>query len=371
MGESLTPLRVGMVGVGAISGQYFDTVARIASEVQLIAVADRDDERATAVAAERGIVARTVDDLFAAPDIDLILNLTVPGAHAEVARRAIDHGKHSYGEKPLALTTAQARPLIAAAEAAGVWLGCAPDTVLGSGIQSARHAVDSGFIGTPVAATATFVSPGHEAWHPNPDFYYVDGGGPLLDMGPYCLHALVHLRGPVVSVFGASSRSRDSRTIASGPRAGETIPVSIDTHVTAVLEHASGALSTLITSFDATATHAAPIEVHGTAGTLAVPDPNMFDGTSSLRCPGDAAWQPLPIVAGFEAGGRGIGLLDFARTPAGAVPRADASLALHALEVMEATLESARTGRRLDISPGATRPRPVPLEQLSVALPAP
>ena len=223
-----------------------------------------------------------VAELLADPDVDTVLNLTIPAAHAEIALAAIAHGKDVYGEKPLAATFAQAREMVAAADAAGVRLGCAPDTVLGTGTQTARAAIDAGLIGTPIAASAVMITPGHERWHPNPDFYYREGGGPLLDMGPYYVAALVQLLGPVRSVIGAAGRPRAERVIASGPRAGERIPVEVDTHVTGVLEHESGALSTITTSFDGMATTAAPIEVHGERGTLAVPDPNNFDGDVRL-----------------------------------------------------------------------------------------
>lgn len=369
MGEPLTaPLRVGMIGAGAISGQYLDTFARIRDEVELVAVADLDRGRSAAVASARGVRDLDVDELLDSSDIDLIVNLTLPAAHTDIAHRALAAGKHSYGEKPLALSTAQADPLLTAAWNTGLWLGCAPDTVLGTGIQSARAAVDAGTVGVPTAAIATMASPGHESWHPNPDFYYVEGGGPLLDMGPYYIHALVTLLGPIASVTGVSTRSRDARTIGSGPRAGARIPVEVDTHVTGILQHENGVASTLVMSFDTVATRSAPIEIHGTEGSLVVPDPNRFDGTPELRRLGSQEWEPLPVIAGFSGGGRGIGILDFARTPAGGTPRADAALAYHALEVMEQLLASARAGERRDVRSTVARPAPVPLETIRTGL---
>lgn len=374
MGKPLntnTPLTVGIVGCGKIVSQYLDSFRRL-DGVRLVAVADLDAARARDVAAEYGedVRALGVEELLAADDVDLVLNLTVPAAHAEVALAAIAAGKHVYGEKPLAATTAEARRVLDAARAAGVVVGCAPDTVLGTGVQTARKAIDDGLIGAPVAATATMVTPGHERWHPNPDFYYVPGGGPLLDMGPYYVTALVTLLGPVVSVVGAASHTRSERTIGSGPRAGETIPVTTDTHVTGVLTHASGALSTLVMSFDAVATHSANIEVHGSIGTLAVPDPNHFDGDTLLHRLGGDGWETLPVSAGLVASGRGYGIADLARTRAagtGEEPRAGGTLAFHALDVMESLLESAHSGRAIEVTSSAERPRAVVLEDLARA----
>ncbi|GGM32423.1 Gfo/Idh/MocA family protein [Promicromonospora citrea] len=356
MGE---PLRVGIVGAGAISGQYLATFERLET-VRLVAVADRDAARSAAVAQRQGVRALTVDELVADPEVDLVVNLTVPAAHADVALRAIAAGKDVYGEKPLAATLADARAVLDAADAAGVRVGCAPDTVLGTGVQTARRAIDDGLVGTPVAATATMVTPGHERWHPDPDFYYQPGGGPLLDMGPYYVTALVTLLGPVESVVGAASHTRGTRTIGSGPRAGQTVPVAVDTHVTGVLRHASGALSTLVMSFDAVATRASSIEVHGEAGSLVVPDPNQFDGDVRLHELG-GEWRLLPVSAGYRDAGRGIGVADLAATPDGELPRASGDLAHHVLEVMTALLSSAESGAAVAVESRCAVPPPVPL----------
>lgn len=352
MGE---PHGIGIVGLGVISTAYL-TVLQRHPGVRIVATADLDHARATAVAASiPGCRALTLDELVADPAVQTVLNLTIPAAHAEVALAALAHGKHVYGEKPLAATFAQARRMLAAAD--GSWVGGAPDTVLGTGVQTARDAIDGGRIGRPLSAVATWVSPGHESWHPHPDFYYRDGGGPLFDMGPYYLTSLVHLLGPVARVSGASSRPRSTRRIGSGPRVGEVIPVEVDTHVTGVLEHAGGALSTVTFSFDAVATVAAPIEVHGEAGTLAVPDPNLFDGEVRLRRLDDGEWTALPPSAGYEHAGRGIGIIDFLRDGG---RRAHGEIALHVLEIMTALLDSARAGVRITLETTAERPPLVP-----------
>jgi predicted dehydrogenase len=362
------PLNVGIIGCGKIVAQYLTNFRRL-EQVRLVAVADLDIARAQEVAdTYEGVRAVSVDELIAAEDVDLVLNLTIPAAHAEVALKAIAAGKSVYGEKPLAATTEEAWHVLAAAREAGVVVGCAPDTVLGTGIQTARKAIDDGVIGSPIAATATMVTPGHERWHPNPDFYYQPGGGPLLDMGPYYVSALVTLLGPVVSVIGAASHTRTERTIGSGERSGQAIPVDIDTHVTGVLIHASGALSTLVMSFDAVQSKSPNIEIHGEKGTLSVPDPNHFDGDVQLFRLGGESWETLPVSAGYIDSGRGYGIADIAATPDGEEPRAGGALAFHVLEVMESVLASARTGASIPIASTVERPSAVELADLA-ALP--
>ncbi|WP_434995252.1 Gfo/Idh/MocA family protein [Arthrobacter sp. Ld5] len=373
MGE---PLNVGIIGCGAIVAQYLKTLPALPS-VNLRAVADLDFGRAEAVAASQdGVRALTVDELLADPGIDTVLNLTIPAAHAEVATRAIAAGKNVYGEKPLAANTDEAREVLAAAAEAGVRVGCAPDTVLGTGIQTARHAIDNGLIGRPISATATMVTPGHERWHPDPDFYYVPGGGPLLDMGPYYVTALVTLLGPVTSVIGVASHTRSERTIGSGPREGQTVPVSIDTHVTGVLAHASGALSTLVMSFDAVQSRSSNIEIHGEQASMTVPDPNYFDGEVSVCSLGTRAndkeigWDILPISAGYLDAGRGYGLADMALTPPGERHRASGELAYHVLDIMESLLKAAAEGASVPVLSTAERPPAVPLVSLTEPVPA-
>ncbi|MET0811934.1 MAG: Gfo/Idh/MocA family oxidoreductase [Microbacterium sp.] len=355
------PHGIGIVGLGAISKAYLDTFAH-ASGVRIAAVADLDASRARAVADGIADAAPlTVAELLASPDVDTVLNLTIPAAHAEIALAAIAAGKNVYGEKPLTADLPAATEVLAAAATAGVGVGCAPDTVLGTGTQTARVAIDEGLIGRPTAATAVMVTPGHERWHPNPDFYYRPGGGPLLDMGPYYVTALVQLLGPIRSVVGASSTPRSTRTIGSGPRAGEVIEVDVETHVTGVLEHESGVLSTLTTSFDATRTTAAPIEVHGDEGSLVVPDPNTFAGDVRLFRTGDDDWRTLDPSAGYVESARGVGLIDFATATPTRSARASGALALHVLEAMTALLASARSGSRVTLESTAERPALVPL----------
>ena len=359
MGDAL---RVGLVGAGHISGAYLATLPRLPG-LALTKVADLDADRALAAASQvPGAAAVTPRELFAADDVDLVLNLTLPLAHAEVALAAIAAGKHVYNEKPLAADTGQARVLLEAAARAGVRVGCAPDTVLGTGIQTARAALDTGGIGRPVAATAFMTTPGHERWHPAPEFYYLPGGGPLLDMGPYYLTALVTLLGPVRRVVGMSAAPRESRVIGSGPRAGTRFPVEVETHVTGVLEHAGGALSTLMMSFDVWAAQLPRIEVYGSEGSLSVPDPNGFHGTVAIFRAQEQGWTELPEGGGYRDASRGFGVADMARAIArGTDHRAGGELAYHVLDVMESLLAAARDGRSVDVASTCARPAPVPL----------
>ncbi|WP_260855912.1 Gfo/Idh/MocA family protein [Curtobacterium sp. 9128] len=354
------PLRVGVVGVGNISQQYFDHLPALPN-LALTAVADIDVARAESVGAAHGVRGVGVDELLAAEDVDVVVNLTIPAAHAEVATRALTAGKHVYGEKPLALTIAEARPVLELADRSGLRVGSAPDTVLGTGIQTARAALDDGLIGEPVAAAVSWSAPGHELWHPAPAFYYQPGGGPLLDMGPYYLTSLVTFFGPVARVSGAATRSTRQRTIATGPAAGTPIPVDVDTHVTAVLEHVSGVVSTVTVSFEVWATRAPLFEVTGTAGTLAVPDPNRFSDTVEVATAADRTFRELPVTAGYADAGRGYGLADMAHAIATDRPhRASGSLAFHVLEVMEAITTAAHAHAVVEVGSRVERPELVP-----------
>lgn len=358
MGE---PLKIGVVGLGAISGTYLRTLGRL-PQVQVTALADLDPARAqSGLQHAPDARACSVGELMKSDDVDLVLNLTTPAAHAQVGHAALAAGKHLYGEKPFALSLTEAREVLA--QAAGLRVGNAPDTVLGTGTQTARRAIEDGLIGTPVAANAAFVTAGHESWHPNPDFYYQPGGGPLFDMGPYYLTALIHLLGPVRRVAGMSSRSRPERVIASGPRAGARIPVDVDTHVGALLEHQSGALTTLITSFEAMATRQPDIEIHGTEGSLVVPDPNGFGGDVLRR--GELDWQGLGQSAGYQDGGRGIGVADLADSLASGRPhRASAELAVHVLDIMESIITAAAEHTSVTLSTSCAVPALVELGRL-------
>jgi predicted dehydrogenase len=354
------PLKIGVVGLGGISQAYLRTLQRLL-EVEVTALADLDRARAeSALASAPGARVLSVPDLVASGDVDLVLNLTVPAAHSEVALAAVTAGKHVYGEKPFAATVEQARAVLDAAGQQRV--GCAPDTVLGTGVQTARKAVEDGLIGWPIAANAAFSCPGHERWHANPEFYYRDGGGPLLDMGPYYLTALVHILGPVKRVVGVSSRSRDTRVIGSGRRTGTVFEVEVATHVAGILVHETDAVTTLAMSFDIVDSAQPKIEVHGDRGSLTVPDPNEFSGDVTLRQSGDGTWRPLPPSAGFRDGSRGVGVADLAASLLEGRPhRASADVALHVLDVMVTILAAAEQQTSLEVRSRCARPALVPL----------
>ncbi|MCE7002767.1 Gfo/Idh/MocA family oxidoreductase [Kibdelosporangium philippinense] len=351
-------MRIGIVGLGVISKVYLETLREFA-ETTVTAVADLVPERASAVVGAR---ATSVDEIYTAPDVDLILNLTIPTAHSAVARSAIAGGKHVYGEKPLAISTVESREILSLAENAGVQVGCAPDSVLGTGVQTARATLDSGGIGAPFAATAFMTTPGHERWHPDPEFYYRHGGGPLMDMGPYYISALVTLLGPVRRVVGMASTPQATRTIGSGPRAGTVFPVEVATHVTGVLEHNTGALSTMMMSFGVWAGQLPRIEIYGTEGALSVPDPNGFEGTVSVFHPSDPQWSVVQPSAGYLGANRGCGVVDMVRAIDHGMPsRASGELAHHVLDVMESLLAAADSGKSVDVLSMCDRPAAVPL----------
>jgi len=353
-------LAVGVIGVGNISQQYFAELPSLPN-LALVAVADLDVDRAAAAARSQGVESLTVDALLADPRIDVVLNLTIPAAHTEIALRALDAGKHVYGEKPLALAIADAAPVLARAGERGLRVGSAPDTVLGTGIQTARALLDAGRIGSPVAAAVAWSAPGHELWHPAPAFYYQPGGGPLFDMGPYYLTSLVTFFGPVVRVSAAVARSNRTRTVATGLHAGTDIPVDVDTHVTAILEHVGGVISTVTVSFEVWETRVPLFEVYGTEGTIAVPDPNRFSDSVAIATSTDRSWRDVPIAGGYADAGRGVGLADMARAiDTRRAHRASGELAFHVLEIMESVIDAGRSHEVVSLTSTVARPEPVP-----------
>lgn len=351
---------IGIIGCGNISGAYLQSMAGF-PVLDIRGLADLNPEAARAAAAPRGLRARTVDELLSDDSIELIVNLTIPAAHVAVGLQALAAGKHVHSEKPLGLTVAQASQLIEAAARRNLRVGCAPDTFLGGGHQACRQLVDAGVLGRVVAGTAFFMCPGHERWHPAPAFYYAPGGGPMLDMGPYYVTALVHLLGPVAAVSAVATRARAQRTITSAPLLGQRIEVEVATHVTGTLEFAGGAVVSLTTSFDVPAHRHTPIELYGTEASMAVPDPNRFGGPVEMARAG-GAWEAQPIAHGYAEGNhRGIGVADLALALRQQRPhRCSGELALHVLEVMEAFQVSSDSRRHVDIRSRPPRPEPLP-----------
>ncbi|WP_377297869.1 Gfo/Idh/MocA family protein [Rhizobium sp. SGZ-381] len=354
-------LGIGIIGCGNISSAYLTAMASF-PVLDIRGIADLNRGLAEQRAAEFNLVARGIDELLADPAIQLIVNLTVPKAHVEVGLQALAHGKHTYSEKPLGVTFAEGQKLAETASARGLRIGAAPDTFLGGAHQTARAIIDTGVLGTPVGGTATFMCPGHERWHPNPDFYYEAGGGPMLDMGPYYITDLVNLLGPVARVAGFAIAPRSERIITSEPRNGQKIPVHIPTHVCGVMAFASGAVVQIGMSFDVAGHKHVPIEIYGTEGTLIVPDPNRFGGEIELLKKG-GAFEPQATTEPYADGNfRSLGVADMAHAILSGRPhRANGDLALHVLEVMEAFGRASDTGETVTIT---TRPeRPAPLKQ--------
>jgi predicted dehydrogenase len=356
------PLRVGIVGCGKISDQYFKG-CRAYRVLDVTACADLDLPRARTKAAEHGVPrACSVDELLGAEDIDIVVNLTIPLAHAEVNERALLAGKHVYVEKPFALSAADGKRQLALARKQRRLLGSAPDTFLGGGLQTARKLLDDGVIGTPVAAMAFMVCRGHESWHPSPQFYYQPGGGPLWDMGPYYLTALVNLLGPIARVSGFAGRSFPERTITSQPLAGTRIPVDVSTHYSSTLEFANGVAATVVMSFDVWPGPELPrIVLYGTEGTLDIPDPNTFAGEVRLFRPRVKEPAIMPATHSLERG-RGTGVADLACAALrkGRPFRASGALAYHVVEAMEC-LDRAAAGRRVTLKSTCDRPAPLPV----------
>jgi predicted dehydrogenase len=352
------PARVGIVGCGDVTNLYLPGVAPFES-IELAACTDLDADRAAALAARGGFPAVTLDELLADPTIEVVLVLTPPAAHAAVSRAAIAAGKHVYSEKPLATTRADARTILAEAAAAGVRVGAAPDTLLGGGLQTARALIDSGAIGEPVAASASFAHLGPERWHPNPGIFYATGGGPLLDLGPYYVTALVGLLGPVGAVSAVGRGVGSARRIGAGPRAGETVRSEVPTTVFGTIAFESGAVGGLTASFDAAGSRTPHLEIHGTAGSLSLGDPNRFDGEVRYRPVGPDTWEDVPLR--FDGSvGRGIGLADMIdgiRT--GRPHRASGELAFHVLDVLLALEAATTSGRFEQVASRCDRPAPL------------
>ncbi|MEJ1159420.1 Gfo/Idh/MocA family protein [Prosthecomicrobium sp. N25] len=347
---------IGVVGCGNISRKYLEAMKRF-DTIELKAVADIRTPAAEACGAEFGVPGLRVDQLLKRDDVEIVINLTVPLAHTDVSLAVLRAGKHVHSEKPLGVNVAEARKVMDLAAEKGLRVGCAPDTFLGGGHQTARKLIDDGAIGTPVAGTAFFMCPGHERWHPAPGFYYLRGGGPMLDMGPYYITDLVQLLGPVASVMGSTSRIRTERLVTSEPMKGTMIPVEVATHVAGTLEFASGAIVSIAMSFDVPKHRHTPIEIYGTEGSLLVPDPNRFGGEVQLaKTGGDFA--PVPLSHGNAEGEfRSIGVADMAAAILSGRPhRASGALALHVLEAMEAFQISSDEGRRVKLETTVERP---------------
>ncbi len=357
-----TQVNVGIIGCGNISPLYFRACKSL-EILNLVGCADLDMSRAEARAREFDTRAFSVEALLAHPDVQIIINLTIPKAHGEVGIAALEAGKSVYNEKPLAPSREEAQRMIALAQAKGLRVGGAPDTFMGAGIQTCRELIDKGAIGEPVAATAFMMGHGHESWHPDPEFYYQPGGGPMFDMGPYYLTALVTLIGPVKRVTGSARITFPERTITSQPKRGQTIAVRVPTHVAGVLDFASGAIGTIVTSFDVWK-HSMPcIEIYGSEGSLQVPDPNSFGGPVRIAKAGEKEWTDVPLTRPYSRQSRGLGVADMAYAMQSGRPhRANSALTYHVLDIMHAIHDASNAGQHIPIESVCERPAPLPAD---------
>jgi len=385
-------VKIAIVGTGAISGIYLQNLTEVFKEVEIVGVCDLIPERAQLASAfikeqqEKGLncptpkVYKDMHQAFNAPEVSVILNLTRPYEHYEVTKAALNAGKHVYAEKPLAVDMEEADELVALAKSKGLMMGGAPDTFMGAGIQTARKIIDSGMIGDIVGADCAMICRGHETWHPDPEFYYKRGGGPMLDMGPYYVTALCNLLGEAKGVMGMTKKTFANRTITSWPHFGENITVDVDTHLTGSIEFSSGAIATIVTTFDAHYTSQARFEVYGTEGTLIVPDPNTFGGPVLLFRREDMVAGPavdpalikpeeisayrhyrqIPLMFGYRENSRGIGIADMCKAlETGRDFRANANQQIHVLEILTSFSKSSHDKKYVELTTKYSRGKPM------------
>lgn len=353
--------RVGVIGCGNISEIYITNLSTRFGNIEVAAVADLVPERAAAKAAAHGIPrVCTVEELLADPSVEVVLNLTVPSAHAEVSLAALAAGKHVHSEKPFAISLKDADRILTLARKKGLRVGTAPDTFLGAGIQTCVRLIDEGAIGLPVAATAFLANHGPERWHPDPGFYYTQGGGPVFDMGPYYFTALIALLGPARRVAGSVRRTFRNRIIGTGPNAGQAIDVEIPTHAAGTIDFECGAIATFVMSFDVWSSQLPRLEIYGSDGSLSVPDPNTFGGPVLLRGKEDAEWREVPLELPYAENSRGLGLSEMVQAIGMGRPHlASGALGMHALEIMHAVHDASGTGKSVELRYPVPRPQPL------------
>lgn len=360
------PVGVGIIGAGMISTTYLENMTRM-PDLRVLAIGDIDTARARAQADPFGVsVGGSADDVLAVPDVEIVINLTIPAVHAAVSQQILRAGKHVWTEKPLSIDLPSARDTVELARETGLRVGVAPDTMLGPGVQVARRLIAEGAIGRPLSASTVMQYMGPERMHPNPSFLYARGAGPLFDMGPYYLSALVNVLGPIDTVAAVGSRSRTERAVRVGDAAGETFPVEVDTHVLAMLRFKEGGVAESTLSFDTPFVRNGIVEVTGTEGTLVLTDPNKFAGVVRHTSePDPGPWPPAQVwtehAADAHDAGRGIGVLDMAREiRAGGAHRASAELGLHVLEGMLAIERSLETHAFVPVESTVARPALLP-----------
>lgn len=351
---------VGIIGCGNISQAYFKG-CQLFPFLKIKACADLKEEVAKEKAQENDCKSMTVDALLNDPDIEIVINLTVPSAHAEVSMMALNAGKHVHLEKPLAVDLIDAKRILDVAQQKSLRVGCAPDTFLGAGQQTARKIVDDGWIGKPLSGSIFMMGRGPESWHPNPAFFYQKGGGPMLDMGPYYMTALINLLGPVKTVIANTTRGYEKRLATCKPFFGTMLDVDVPTHNTGIIIFQSGAVISATISFDVYAHSHAPIELYGTEGSIQVPDPNGFGGDINVFRVPPGEWNRVGFTHRYHENCRGIGVADMAQAIRTERPhRCSGTLAYHALEVMHAFEQSSTKSMPVDIESTCERPHALP-----------
>lgn len=364
---SMNRIKVAMIGVGAISGIYLENIHNIFKDIELVGVCDLVREKAENARKQypKLKIYDTMFDAFKDDEVDVILNLTRPYEHFEVSKEALLARKHVYSEKPLAATFDEGEKLVSIAKEKNLFLGGAPDTFLGAGIQTCRKLIDDGYIGEPIGAAAFMICHGHESWHPDPEFYYKHGGGPMMDMGPYYITALINMLGAVKGVTGVTKSSFKQRTITSQPLSGKVIEVEVPTYVTGILHFENGAIGTIFTTFDVHYDSQARFEIYGTKGTLRVPDPNGFGGPIQLLRQEDGEYKDMPLCFDYPENSRALGLADMAAAICEErKARVSYTQTLHVLEILTAFEKSSKAGAYLPLKTSYERSAPMSGEKL-------
>lgn len=360
--------KLGIVGCGMISETYFNASKRFRN-IEVVACSDIIPERAKAKEEAHGVKAMSNDELFAIPEIEIVLNLTPPQVHSKIAMDTLNAGKHAYSEKPFGVDADDAAKVVALAKKKGLRVGCAPDTFFGGGLQTSRKMIDDGWIGKPLSGTAIVQGRGPEKWGQAP-FFYDYGAGPMLDLGPYYITALVNMLGPAKSVTAVTGKGFETRTFGaevaeqyqSQYKPFDSYPVTVPTHLAGVVEFQCGAIISVIASFDVYKHGHNPIEIYGTEGSLQVPDPNTFGGPVRVFRNGHEDWQNVPLAYGYTNNSRSIGAADMAMAlTTGRKHRANGELANHVLEIMLSFDKSYKAGKRIDLTTTCERPAPLPL----------
>lgn len=358
----MNTVKIGIVGVGDISGIYLENITHMFKEIEVIGVCDLVREKAQRAAEKYNIpkLYQNMHQMFADDKVDIVLNLTRPYEHFQVSKEALEAGKNVYSEKPLAATLEEGKELVRIAQQKNLLLGGAPDTFMGAGIQTCRKLIDDGYIGTPVGAAAFMICRGHESWHPDPEFYYKHGGGPMMDMGPYYVTALINLLGGVSGITGVTKSSFPKRMITSQPKCGTIIDVDVPTYITGIMQFDSGAVGTIFTTFDVYYKTQARFEVYGSEGTLIVPDPNTFGGPVKLLRPEQGEFMEMPLMFDYSENSRGLGLADMANALVnGRDFRADYHQTYHVLETMTGFQKSSDEGRFIALESRYERSKPM------------